>query len=340
MKNSSLIVLSTMSKEYDNMFMKLKHSGLFKVTQNTYACMKCIRDRKIDSCKHNLDVIPHYNDPDRIEKIRELNEDDEDTRNLETMGIELEQKSGCVFPENHLSVFFDKTWVSLINPLSYLFVAVDPCAGSDQIDASKRPSDLAIMTIGMPGRVLVGIDSIPANNLNDAIQAIQDHITGLRRREPLKTATIVLDVEHGSGLVVSSIYDVVSKMDSHVIQMHDFTRVDGRRMNNKGKVKMASLTGEYLREGAFSIYNNIYTRRCDEMVSKKSGHTPNKLKHDILAQFKIQMGRYKRVSDGHGIKLSGKGPGTLKDDMAVAFQRCVLAIEDFYTDERYRKYLI
>lgn len=331
LEESCLVAISTLGATASNFFNQLIKSGYFFVYAVTYVCEKCIEKGIQNECKHLLDSIPHWSNDTMLEKVKLIaGEDNRDKFERENLGIVSEESAPNCFSESSVNDMMTTPRLVLCGPVRYVFVCIDPSAGTDIPEANM--SDFAVVSIGGPYTTIVGMEAIDAVEPSDYQDRLLEHIRRIRATKYMEDAILVLDVESGTGQEAGHIYALVQGRFQNVITMKDFHRKPGTKTLNSTKKEMMELTRALLNARDVRILKDFVTT------------DPHPLK--LLEKFRAQMHNYMRyVSVGRTIHqrntetFSGKGPNKKgQDDLCVTFQRAIRMRKEFLFSGRYDKF--
>lgn len=330
---SCLVALSTVSYVPEHFFARLiaNVNKSFKVERIKYVCDTCAkekRDKKMTYCIHNADFVPHWNNEDNLGIIAELvGKEGLRTFLVENLGLDPERPVSEVFRADMVRAFVASARRQLTSPIRDIFVVVDPCGGSIK-DYKDRPSDFAVVTIGSPGNVILGMESIGANKEEDYEDRLVAHIRRIQANRYCQNARIVVDVETGTGFTAGNVNKLIKQHFNRVVIMSDYDRKPGRQTSNESKAEMAQLTNAMLMKGDVCFHEHFVTTHEDP--------------EQLMEMFTEQMIAYKRnikeTERGYVSVIYNGKEGNKKDDMAVTFQRAVYAMHDFYRLEQYAEY--
>lgn len=331
MKNSAMIGFSTKAHNPTNFMKKLIDSGGFEVIERKYICPSCEKKgQRQQACIHERDSMPHFGDEDRLPEVRKfLGEEDDERFAIEMIGMDPSDHTRELFPANIIREIFSNPRVQIHQPIRYIFVNVDPCAGSEKEDMD-RPSDFAVTSTASPWPILLGLEAFKSNRTEEYMPKLLNHIRRLLSLPYCKEAIIVLDVEVGTGHAAGDVpYGIRTQLqDVRFCEMKDYEKKPGRKMLHETKVEIANLTRSYFMSKRLGIYEKLVT----------SHERPN----ELLAEFRDQLLRYQRNTKelGQGrvkVEYGGKQGGK-RDDMAVCFQRSVKSMGDFQSDGQYFRF--
>jgi hypothetical protein len=331
LEHACLIAISTMGKEPTNFFTKLLKNDTFFVHKITYVCETCIEKGIQKQCKHRLDSIPHWSNEGKLELIKNLIGDEESERfERENLGVVAEESTPYCFSADKIQQLMSNPRRSLSQPMRYIYVCIDPCAGSDIED--KRTSDFALVVIGGPGTIILGMEAIDAYLPDHYNKRIVDHLRQIRKMRYCEDSIFVLDVESGTGLEAGHIIKLITENFNNVVVMQDFHRKPGTRTHEAEKKEMMELTRTLVDTGDISI--------CKDFVCT------DPKPEVILGKFSSQMMAYeRRIVIGKGVRqqnkelYSGKGVHKNKlDDLSTSFQRAVRCRKTFLFSGKYDRF--
>ncbi len=319
-----------MGKAPSNFFTRLINSGRFFKYSFSYLCEKCKKKGiSTEQCIHNIDNVPHWASEGALDKLKEIVGEDEGERyERETLGVLREDASPNCFPREKIVALMSQPKVTLDSPCRFIFVVVDPVAGSDI--ANKVASEFVVVTLNDTKTVILGIEAIEVIYSGDYQSRLVEHIRRVRALPRCKDAKIVLDVESGTGLEAGNIIAHVQAHFNDVIPIIDFKRKPGTKTSEESKLEMMTMTREMLDMQNIFFHEQFVTTHPD----------PAK----ILGKFRDQMLDYTRtVVESKGINtsshvhLSGKQGGK-QDDISCTFQRAVRCAKKFLYEAKYAKY--
>ena len=325
-----LIAISTMGKAPSNFFTRLINSGRFFKYSFSYLCEKCKKKGiSTEQCIHNIDNVPHWASEGALDKLKDIVGEDEGERyERETLGVIREDDSPNCFKRERVMALMSQPKVSIERPVRFMFVVVDPVAGTDVAD--KVASEFVIVTLNDDKTVVLGMEAIDVIYRTDYEARMLEHIRRVRALPRCSGAKIVLDVESGTGLEAGNIISLVQENFLNVIPIVDFRRKPGTKTSEESKLEMMNMTREMFELDNIFFHEQFVTTHKD----------PAKL----LGKFRDQMLDYTRkvvVSNGvttsSHIHLSGKHGGKM-DDLSVTFQRAIRCAKKFLHEPKYAKY--
>jgi len=329
MESSCLIAISTLHHAPSNVFTMMMESGLFKVHRVTYICNACLQKGIRTTCKHKLGSNPNWISEERMYLMNQMFPQDESTAVTylrETMGI-VEEASNACFTTESIKHLFDKPFSTITEPVRFVYIAIDPVAGSD---VPEGKSDFVIMSIaGSQCIHWLGAEALDVVRTEDYEDILVEHIKRIKKIPFFETCTLVVDAEAGTGLCAGNIEKIIETHFSPVVFMRSGTRVPGTRTSNESKLQMMQLTRYLLDHFMINIFDGFITT--------------NKNKIDLFKKTKEQLTNYERlVFTGSSVRvqnsviLSGKGlKKTRKDDLSVTLQRVILTRKNFLTEAQY-----
>jgi hypothetical protein len=330
LEDACLIGLSTKDKAPSNFFNQLLKNDYFYKHEISYICEPCLAKGVRKMCKHKLDSIPHWSSEGRVEMIQQLfGEENEDRFQRENLGVVEDTGPEC-FSERKIQQILTVPRYGLSKPPRFVYICFDPEAGTDI--SEKRTSEIAIISMCGPDYILLGMEAIDAVKSEDYEDIFLSHLDRIRAIPYCEDATIVLDVESGSGFEADTVEKFVRSRFENVITVQDYQRKPGSKTTNPVKREMMELTRSAIDLDRLSIYKDFIT----------SDPYPNKL----IAKWANQMKSYARyVSVGktlnsHNTEIfTGKGENKRSlDDLCVTTQRCIRLIEMFCHNPRYIRY--
>lgn len=329
--NAILLALSTVGSQKTNYFNQLLARGVFLVHRNSYVCDDCVKAGIRKQCIHKQGSRPHWaNDEERLNDIYNLvGEEGRETYEMETLGLDPLEDEASVFPVERIKDLFARPRVALNQKIRFLFMFVDPCAGSKKPE-DQRPSNFGVVTIAEPGHIVMGIEEFHANEEKDYAPFLIDHISRIKAHPFCEKAVIVLGVEIGTGFTAPTVQDMIMRHvgTKNVVCMNDHDTIRGRSTSYETKIRMAEVTRTYLNIGDIAFWEHLVTHKDDTA---------------ILKTLREQLVNYQRVATetktGSTVIYTGKTGGK-RDDLAVSFQLDLNMINDFFRDPKYSKHHI
>ncbi len=329
--NTAIVAVSTPGKKPTALFNKMTKNEFFDVCQVMFICKACLDKGVKDVCVHNQDFVPDHlgDNSDLVKSI--YGEEDDDMRIRDVFGIvDMEHGNQC-FTERSIRAMITMPRVTLYEPVRYVYVAVDPSAGSKI--SEKRGSDYCIFSIcgGPMGTVILGIDAIDAVVTEDYEPILIEHIRRIRAMAPFSGATIVLDAESGTGYTAGDAQLIVQRNFGNIACMNELGRKPGTYTSPEAKREMVEITRGHLDAGDVRIIDQFVT----------SDPKPAAL----LEKFMRQMMDYERrvivsesVNKPNSIQYTGKAGGKKMDDIAQTFLRIMRSRLRFTFEPMYQKF--
>lgn len=327
--STAWINISTVSPDKYNHFSDLLKNDFIKQLQVTLVCDACKRMGIMNQCTHRMHDLPKWTSEYARSVVKRIYGDHHQEQHLrETMGVDDQ-----VGPECFNSKRVDKIFLGPRTPLpnkyiSHVFVAIDPCAGSQ--DREKAGSDYAVVSIIAPGTTIVGAEALdvcsPEGDYEDRI--IQ-HFRQLFSK--FKDATAIVAFESNSGHHTALSRRLLSTFVNRIVLLTDKElRKGGVTTTHKIKQHMMEMTQTAI----------IHDEVCVSAEFITSHAEPAKM----LEEFRAQMLRYrahkKPASTPFGqdkVAWSGKDGGR-KDDLAVTLQLAIYWRSVFWTELKYKMY--
>lgn len=309
-----LLALSTVSYRPNHFFSRLvkNTNKSFNVIRAQYICENCIAAGVRDPCVHNIDFIPHWNDIEAVDDIKELQgEGGADKVLTETYGLDPDFDEENTFPPERIQWFLSSKRKTLDQPVRYLFVGIDPCAGSVKKD-QDRPSDVAIVSWLAGINALAGCESIPANSSSDFYGILIRHIDTILAHKYCRDATIIVNCEAGTGFVPGDTYELLRKRYPGRIEVvNSNPGKAGTIMSNDLKIRMVQMARAMLETENIGIWDSFVT------IFRK----PEFIWKELPEQFSRFTRTERETTTGKIYSIwSGKGDGkSLKDDLVMAF---------------------
>lgn len=264
-----------------------------------------------------------------------MGENSHSTFELEALGVEAEEFTVELFGKDAINNLVKQPRVKFTRPVKRVFVCFDPCAGTKKREYDKRPSDAAIATIASVagvGHVLIGLESLGFNRTQEIKPYLKKHLEAIRSLPMFEHATIVFDIESGTGMSAGDMQAFVRKHFTNVVMMNE--EADGFKpgmpQTKRSKEEMVESFCVALQENMFGI--------AEDFVSV---HQPA---DKVLEMWRQQGNRYQEetvtTKNGHtSSSYSGKGEkGTEKDDIFNATLRGFNAYRIFSNDAQYQRF--
>jgi len=276
--HTALIALSTLSPNSENTFNLMVESGLFMVHRVMMVCKSCLEKGIMVMCEHEKDKYPAWlSDGSKQEQIKKIMGGKSEAYEIENLGIPpgLKDSEKKVFSPHLVMQFLSAPRVPLVRRAWYVFVVVDPVAGS--YHKETRGSDFVILSIAYPNRVLLGIDALDVNVRQDYEETLISHLRRVRELPHCEKAKFIVDAETGSGTDAGTIQEIVMTnfLNVKCLNHRGPDRKPGTLTTEEVKHDGARMTTELLLKDEIAIHENFIT------------HPPNEVKicdipHEIL----------------------------------------------------------
>lgn len=315
------IAITTMSEDQNNYMTTLMKSGKFAVHSISGVCDTCIAKGVVERCRHKLDSIPKWSDEGRQKTIESIfdAEGRRDDFLRESMNM-LKDKDDCCFKSDFVREIFSDVRRPLEQSVEFVYVAVDPCAGSMK---TVQPSEYAIVTICGPGTIILGMDAVDVakEGFERVDEVFVRHLTRVRQLERTRNAKLVLAVERGTGIEANRLYGLAKKHFSHMTLMRSFEDVDGVQMTNENKKNMMWMTNSAIRCRDVRI--------CQDFVSENPDRVLKELQAQLLRFKTLEKGGDKPFTKKQ-VTWSGKGSSMReRDDLACGLQWAVFIRNEY-----------
>jgi hypothetical protein len=329
-KGTAVVGISTLGSQFTNIFTKLLESGVYYAFKVKYICQMCQDMGVVTICAHaQISVPDHVNQSMELEHI--LFGDDENTKR-ESLGImSSKPEDKFVFEAHSVEHLFSCPRVSLKDSQKYIFVSIDPCAGSD--DVANNMSDFCVVSIAHLTDTVIGVEAIPAVRASDYESRLIEHLERLRKLPAFSESTLVFDIEGNGNLEWSRLEPVIRRHFRNVVFMTDFVHKTGATNTTaEVKIQCAELMVGLMNKRAVRILDTFVTTSLDET--------------SLFKEWARQMREYERTrmpakgpTSRARVLFSGKGiHGKKKDDICFTMQRAFRSREKFFRDPIYASY--
>lgn len=320
--NVALLAISTLGHNPSAYQYELLESDFFDKEYITYACKPCIAAGKAGDCKHNLDMVPHWSNEERLELVKlGMGKSNQGDFQIESLGV-VESDDRFVFNHAKIKEIFAKPYTELEDYVSHIYVSIDPAAGSDI--AEKTTSHFAIVSICEPYTTVIGMEKVDIAGDDDYDQIIRNHMTRLRNSQYTQNSVIVLDVEGNNQLEVNHIIAVVTSVINKNLEIvSDFKRKRGTKTTQSSKEDMYKLTKQEIKNLSIRFSNDLVTSypKKEEMLNDCKNQFLAYARYATRAQHPNQVTKY---------TYSGKGENNRDpDDLCVTMQRAILLRQRF-----------
>jgi hypothetical protein len=318
------IALSTNGELPSNVFNKIIKSPFVDAHIVSYVCGDCVELGVRDTCKHKADSVPTYA-TDTSDFVKSILGDENEDYARENLGIEILDQFKC-FTKKSVDKLFTKQKAPLVEKVDFVFVTIDPCAGSGADDV---PSDFAIITTCLPAMILGGEKLIVRNTTSEYKSILIEHLEWIRAKPECRTAILIVDCESGTGQSAGDIEEFLREKFRSLYFFNDF---DGKKAgtwtSNGAKVQAMELFRVELELNTLRFYDQFVTHhtKIQTMMSEWQ---------DQIVSFE----KHIRVSEKKSINsliLSGKRAGK-RDDMCLTLMRAIRNMYLFKTLDCYRE---
>lgn len=322
--NVALLAISTLGHNPSAYQYELLESEFFDKEYISYACKPCIAKGEAEDCKHNLDMIPHWSNEQRLELVKlGMGKSNQNDFKIESLGV-AEFDDRFVFNHDKINMIYARPYYEINDYVSHIFVSIDPAAGSDNPD--KNTSDFAIVSICEPYTTVIGMEKIDIASEDDYSEIVKNHMRRLRNSQFTKNATIVLDVEGQNVLETNHIIALVTSAVKNVEVVTDYKRKMGTKTTRQSKEDMYKLTRQEIKNGSIRFATNLVTHHPDKeaMINESKRQFLAYARYAIKAQNPNQVTKY---------TYSGKGENNKDpDDLCCTMQRAILLRQRFRND--------
>jgi hypothetical protein len=282
----------------------------------------------MERCKHKLHSIPDWSDEGRQTMIENIFKDRQEDFFREAMGYNRKKENNC-FNHTMTLEIFSKPRRSLEDVVHHVFIAIDPCAGSDNIH--KQTSDYAIIAMCNPGLTIIGMEAMNAALGSSHVDnTVVNFIRKIRAHPLCNRAYIVFACEHGTGMEANRMYSMVMDSFENVIIMSSTTREHGgMKINNDVKQVMMEGLNRSINQRKISICRDFITS------DPNPASLLEKLKKQLLAFERVYKEPKNRDSKA-SVTWNGKGPNhNQPDDLSIVLQWGVEIYTKYWTSGNY-----
>ena len=313
--------ISTPPTDRNSHFDRMMKMAKIKVLEVSKVCATCKRNGIKEKCKHVIDFTPPWQSDDRRKELQDLfGKENEEQFARENEGMNNDPNDD-LFPKERIAEMFSRPPVPLPNhKVSHVFVAVDPCVGSN--DENARGSDYAVVSIIEPGVQIVGMECMWEQQEGDIHEKIIKHCDELAKLFP--SAILVVAFENQTGREHTIVLNLLQqKFGRRIIAMREPEMLKaGLPTTNVLKHDMQGLTRKYLSKSQICFTEKMVTQTPD----------PAKMLDDFQRQLRAFRRVIKPPKDDFGkvsITYSGKA-GNCRDDMAICLQLAIIHREKFF----------
>ena len=325
---TALIGVSTIEvKDDENFFTDLvrNHKRLkIKCFEVSTACPACIRAERPQLCDHKVDQLPAWSSKEKRDQLMALYGEARRAQYLkENAGLNIEP-SMCCFPGAKVRDLFGNPPCRLpTTPVEHVFVAIDPCSGSNQ--RKTRGSNYALVSIIKPGCTIVGAEALDVTDYfaSRYQERIVAHVRQLCERFPI--ARIIVAIENLTGLEHAHVSKLLLEtFPQRVVCMQEKDLKLGVGTTHKVKEDMQIILNRFFVAGDVCLAEPFITTHEDRAT--------------MFTEWCSELCRYKEIRELPAnefgktrIGWSGKEGGQ-RDDMAVALQLAVYWREIFWQE--------
>jgi hypothetical protein len=329
LKDVAAVFLSTLGEDVDGWFNKLIASDHVHSFVVKYVCDVCEAKGLKRACVHNEWMLPHWSSSDRMEmQMKFYGEERRETFLRESVGLVEDTGDDRVFSQIKVRDALAAPAFSFNYAVKHIFVAIDPVAGTEI--SEKNQSDFAVVAVASPLTVIMGIEALNIVRTEEYRPKLEMFLRRLRAHPMTECATLVVDVEMGTGLTAPDIYAWVAEKFRNVTLINDLTRKEGSLTTHKAKQEMMEIARYVLLKDEVRFWEKFVTSEDNAAAIKD--------------QWAKQMMEYKRlfvkgksITSKNSYVLSGKGENKdKKDDISVTFQRAVRLRDRFEHDPKLR----
>ncbi len=325
-KKGNLFISISSLKEGSGLFSRMmKAVDFIQVKEISYVCDPCQAAGVRKICPHRLATLPPWiSEENEFSKF--LFGDDEDI-DREQMGVLVNNGKNC-FPAHLIQSFIGWPRLRLVEPVRCIFMAVDPCTGSE--NKLKALSDFAVVTICEPYTTIIGLEAVDVVRKEDYVPILIKHIQKIRSMEWFENATIILDVEGNNAMEAGNVQELVRKC-GNVICLDDGDRKPGTITTQASKEEMVDLFNIVLQAENFRIFEKLVTSDPNPagLVQKLEDQLINMERH-IVAHPGVEK-KAKHIISGKGERKNKK------DDLALTLMRVIRSKHRYYFDEKFKR---
>jgi hypothetical protein len=259
-----------------------------------------------------------------------LGKDNEDDYARESQGIQKQPPNNC-FDAHDVDFLFSGKRHVLSESQRYLFMTVDPCAGTTK--PGSQISEFAWITHVEPGFRIVGIESIPTQDFTSWEDRMIQHLKLCFAQPYLMHAKLVVFVE-------SNMRGESQQVKRLIRQHFPFSAFPN---DHKDKVVGIISTQTTKHEMQLALRHSLMRRH---VMLPESLITTDPKPTELLTKLKDQLLEYQKISSVGKTPLSqtrtvysGKGVNNKKkDDLAIVAQLGNYCLNRFYTSPEWMQY--
>jgi hypothetical protein len=206
MKKSCLFGISTLC-EKETVFAKMLDLEEFDSHRVCNICEDCLALGISVECEHKKHSKVSWISGDNSIRNKLFPGDSDLAREME--GVPTESNRRC-FSKHTIERMMARPRVEITEIVRHVYVIIDPVAGSDGINSES--SDFVILSICSPNTTLVGLDALSVRRHEDYEDILYSHLCKIRQLPYFESATLVLDVECGTGLEASHAQSIIRRL--------------------------------------------------------------------------------------------------------------------------------
>jgi hypothetical protein len=324
MKKSCLFGISTLC-EKETVFAKMLELEEFDSYRVCNICEDCLALGVSEECVHKKHCKVSWIGGDNSIRNKLFPGDSDLAREME--GVPTESNRRC-FSKHSIDRMMSRPRVEMHDLVRHVYVIVDPVAGSDIPNAET--SDYVILSMCSPNTTLVGLDALSVRRHEDYEDILYSHLCKIRQLPYFESATLILDVESGTGLEASHAQSIIRRLPD-VQCIDDFKEKPGTQTTNQAKLDMMNLTRTLLDNDDIRILKNMIThhKNPQELMTKMKDQFLNYSRYVVVG---------KSMTSKNVVVLSGKGENKKeKDDVCLTFQRGIRTRHRFIYDPKFQK---
>lgn len=321
LKRVALLAISTLGSKPSAYQYRLLEIDFFDKEFVEYVCQSCYDAGKREVCIHNVDAIPHWNSASRLETIqRALGAKNDKKYQLECLG-KISDGDDYIFPKDLVYNMVSMPRVNISDVVNRIFISVDPNVGVNDPDQKTYTSFFVIMSMCAPYTTFVGMEELNIVDSAGWEPVIDKHIQAIRANPFLQNATLVFDVEAGTGTTAPDVERYVQKKYVNTVFMQ--SEAGGRKKGTYTTATSKEL-GYRLTKSDLQMKN---VRIAKDLITSH----PNP--EEMIERLQEQMLNYRRIAQtaknafqATKYTYSGKGENNRDmDDLATTMQRVILA---------------
>jgi hypothetical protein len=336
---TALIMITTLAKGESNFMTILIKSGIIPVYKMKFTCEICT-DK--DTCEHVSIGSQPWKDEYKLVTIREiykaLGRLDDFRREIQG---EFDEPDVSVFNPDLVLQLFTYPTMSIETSISHVYIAIDPCCGTDTLSGAQRSKYALVSACNTHGFCVLGMENMDATIGGVTIDdIIIRHIQHIYDNPRLSRAILVLLVEGNTGIEADRIYSMVrmkftNNMRSNrvIVCMTDYSsNKQGMKINNETKHNMKYALQRMLQCKQIKFWDDCFSIDGDINQYKIE------LRDQMLRFRKVQL---KTTSTTLQPRVTFNAKGDLKkelDDLVITLQWLCLGVNRFWSEPMYQAY--